>query len=44
MQNQINALQIQNALCGVVKYPMATTYGAGYNPFFGGCGCNSTSI
>lgn len=40
MQNQINALQLQNALCGVVRYPNATTFGAGPNPFFGGCGCN----
>ena len=41
MQNQINALQLQAALCGVVKYPTATTYGA-VNPFFGfGCGCNN---
>lgn len=39
MQNQINALQLQNALCGVVRYPNATTFGAGPNPFFGGyCG------
>ena len=40
MQNQINALQLQAALCGVVRYPNATTFGAGPNPFFGGsCGC-----
>lgn len=39
MQNQINQLQLQSALCGVIRYPTATTYGAGYNPFFGGCGC-----
>lgn len=43
MQNQINQLQLQAALCGVVRYPNQTTYGAGFNPFFGGwgCGCNS---
>ena len=38
MQNQINALQLQNALCGVVKYPQASTYCSGNNPFCcGGC-------
>lgn len=47
MQNQINQLQLQSALCGVIRYPTATTYGAGFNPFFGygygncGCGCNN---
>lgn len=40
MQNQINALQLQNAVCGVVRYPMATTYTSGSNPFCG-CGCGS---
>ena len=39
MQNQINALQLQSALCGVVRYPNSVTYGAGASPFFGGCGC-----
>lgn len=42
MQNQINALQLQNAVSGVVRYPMASTYSSGANPFCG-CGC-STSI
>jgi hypothetical protein len=41
MQAQINQLQLQSALSGVVRYPSATTYGAGINPFFnsacGGC-------
>jgi hypothetical protein len=38
MQNQINQLQLQSAMCGVIKYPSATTYTAGYNPYFGnGC-------
>lgn len=43
MQNQINQLQLNNALCGIVRYPTQTTYGAGFNPFFGGfgCGCNT---
>ncbi len=39
MQNQINQLQLREALCGVVRYPNQTTYGAGFNPFFGGWGC-----
>lgn len=36
MQNQINQLQTQNMLCGVVRYPMASTWNAGANPF---CSC-----
>jgi hypothetical protein len=40
MQNQINQLQLQGALCGVVRYPTATTYSAS-NPFFSGCSCAS---
>ena len=35
MQSQINQLQLQSALCGVVKYPMSATYNAGYAPFYG---------
>lgn len=34
MQNQINALQLQNAMCGVVRYPQSSTYYAGNNPFY----------
>lgn len=43
MQNQINQLQLQSALCGVVRYPNQVTYGAGPSPFFGwgNCGCNT---
>lgn len=43
MQNQINQLQLQNAVAGVVRYPNASTYYAGNNPFCNcgcGCGCN----
>ena len=43
MQNQINQLQLQAALCGVVRYPNATTFTAGANPFFGGC-CSPCNI
>lgn len=44
MQNQINQLQLQAALCGVVRYPTAVTYGAGPSPFFGGGCCNPCNI
>ena len=43
MQNQINQLQLQNAVAGVVRYPSASTYYAGNNPFCG-CGCNGLNI
>lgn len=43
MQNQINQLQLQSALCGVVRYPNATTFSAGFNPYFNqaACGCGT---
>ena len=42
MQNQINQLQLMNAVAGVVRYPNASTYYAGANPY---CpGCSSTNI
>jgi hypothetical protein len=44
MQNLINQLQLQAALCGVVRYPNATTFTAGANPFFGGGCCNPCNI
>lgn len=44
MQNQINELQLQNAMAGVLKYPNSWAYNAGISPFCGGsscgCGCN----
>lgn len=40
MQNQIDALQLQNALQGVVRYPNGWTYNAGNNPFCNN-GCNT---
>lgn len=39
MQNQINQLQLQQAVAGVVRYPSATTYTSGANPF---CACGAT--
>jgi len=46
MQNQIDALQLQNALNGVVRYPSGWTYNAGNNPFCNnnGCGCNGFNM
>ena len=54
MQNQINQLQnaniqsnmlgaIREATAGVVRYPQASTYFAGMNPFCG-CGCGNVNI
>ena len=40
LQAQVTQLQMQNAMCGVVRYPNATTYCSGSNPF-GNCGCGS---
>lgn len=41
MQNKINALELQNQLQGVVRYPNGYTYNAGQSPFCQcGCGCN----
>ena len=39
LQQQVNALNLQNQLAGVVRYPMNTMYGVP-SPCFGGCGCN----
>lgn len=41
MQNQINQLQLQSALCNVVRYPNNFSYNAGPSPFCGGCGCGN---
>ena len=44
MQNQINDLQLQNAMAGVLRYPNSWAYNAGTNPFCNnscGCGCMS---
>lgn len=42
MQSRINQLELAQQMQGVVKYPMATAYNAGANPFCNcgnGCGC-----
>lgn len=42
LQGQIQQLQLNQAMAGVVRYPMATTYNSGCNPFCGaGCGCGN---
>ena len=38
MQNQINQLQLQQVVAGVVRYPNSSAYFAGNNPF---CNCGS---
>jgi hypothetical protein len=40
MQNQINRLELANALEGVVRYPNGFMYNAGSNPF---CGCGNAA-
>lgn len=45
MQNQINALQLQNATAGMLRFPQGWTYGAGqFPPIFGGCNCGQANI
>ena len=35
LQARVNQLEMQNAMCGVVRYPNATTYTAGPGPYCG---------
>lgn len=45
LQAQVNQLQLQSAMCGVIRYPNATTYTAGVSPAFaGGCGCGCANV
>ena len=39
LQQQVNQLQLQNAMQGVVRYPESWAYNAGSSPFCN-CGCN----
>lgn len=41
LQAQVQQLQMQNAMQGVVRYPDSWTYNAGSSPF---CGCNGYNI
>ena len=36
LNRKVQTLEMQNAMAGVVRYPMSTAYNAGYNPF---CNC-----
>ena len=38
LQGKVNQLELQNALCGVVRFPNSYTYNAGSGPFCN-CGC-----
>lgn len=41
MRDRMQRMELREAMCGVVRYPMATTYTSGGNPFCGGCNpCN----
>ena len=39
LQSKVNALELQNAVAGVVRYPNSWTYNAGASPFCNGCNC-----
>lgn len=42
LQSKINALELQNAVAGVVRYPTSYAYSAGPSPFCGTpCGCGN---
>lgn len=42
LRDQLNQVQMQQALTGVVRYPLQTTYSSGGNPFCScGCGCGN---
>ena len=43
LQNKVNQLELQNAVAGVVRYPTATTYTSGANPFCS-CGCGYSNL
>lgn len=38
---RITALEADARMCGVVRYPTASTYAVNCNPFFGGYSCNT---
>ena len=39
LRDRLQQMELREAMCGVVRYPMATTYTSGGNPF---CGCNNS--
>lgn len=43
LRDKVASLEMDNRMCGVVRYPSAITYNGGPSPFCGsynGCGCN----
>ena len=40
LRARVQQLELQGALCGVIRYPTMATYATNCNPFFSGCGCN----
>ena len=44
LQQKINALELQSALCGVVRYPNAMVYNAGTSPFCCNNNCSGGSF
>lgn len=43
LRDRIQRAELRDAMCGVVRYPMATTYTSGGNPFCG-CGCCGQNV
>ena len=43
LQAKVNKLELAQAVSGVVRYPSATTYTSGANPFCA-CGCGNGNI
>lgn len=43
LQGRINQLELQQAMCGVVRYPNQLTYNAGGSPFCN-CNCNCGNV
>lgn len=41
LNQKVQTLEMQNAMAGVVRYPMASTYTSGANPF---CSCGTYNI
>lgn len=41
LQSKVNALELQNAVAGVVRYPSMTAYSAGISPF---CNCAAMGV
>ena len=43
LRDRIQRAELRDAMCGVVRYPMATTYTSGGNPVCG-CGCCGQNV